>query len=60
MKDSVSEAVQALVDRAGSADLLTGLIDGFPYPIQLYAPDGLLMAVNPAFLQEFSIPHPQA
>lgn len=58
MKDSVSEAVQALVDRAGIADLLTGLIDGFPYPIQLYAPDGLLMAVNPAFLQEFSIPHP--
>lgn len=32
------------------------MLDSFPYPIQIYRPDGLLIAVNPAFLKEFRIP----
>jgi len=59
MKNSISrEGMQALLRLAGSNDLFCDLIESFPYPIQLYKPDGLLVAVNAAFLREFSIPHP--
>jgi AraC-like DNA-binding protein len=52
------EAIQTLLRRAGNSDLFCDFIDSFPYPIQLYAPDGTLIAANPAFLKEFMIPHP--
>ncbi len=43
---------------AGDRNLFCDIIDGFPYPIQVYAPDGLLISANPVFLSEFRIPHP--
>ena len=59
MKNSMhSEAIHTLLHLAGNSDLFCGLIDGFPYPIQLYAPDGTLLAANAAFLREFNILHP--
>ncbi len=59
MKDSICrEGMQALLRLAGNNDLFCDLIDSFPYPIQLYMPNGLLIAVNPAFLKEFNVPHP--
>lgn len=59
MKNSTnSKAVQTLLHLAGNNDLFCQLIDSFPYPIQLYAPNGLLIAANPAFLKEFNVPHP--
>ncbi len=30
----------------------------FPYPMQVFLPDGTLTMVNPAFLNRFDIPHP--
>jgi len=40
----------------GCADtLLLELVRRFPYPIQVYAPDGTMVMVNEAFLKEFHI-----
>jgi AraC-like DNA-binding protein len=50
--------MQTLLRLAGNNNLFCDLIDSFPYPIQLYMPNGLLTAVNPAFLREFNVPHP--
>ncbi|HWQ58752.1 MAG TPA: helix-turn-helix domain-containing protein [Clostridia bacterium] len=47
---------EALLRTAGGADLFRSLIEAFPYPMQLYAPDGTLIAANAAFLAEFGIP----
>lgn len=36
--------------------LLNQLFQEFPYPMQLYSPQGLLKQVNTSFLKEFKIP----
>lgn len=54
MKPDAFEGLQRL---AGNRDLLCDFINSFPLPIQVYAPDGMLIAANPAFLSEFRIPH---
>ncbi|MEL7608296.1 MAG: helix-turn-helix domain-containing protein [Bacillota bacterium] len=59
MENSIrSEFIQKLHQWAGNSDLFCDFIDAFPYPIQIFAPDGTLKAVNAAFISEFRIPHP--
>ncbi len=48
MKPDSFDSLQRL---AGNRDLLCDFINSFPLPIQVYAPDGLLIAANPAFLR---------
>jgi hypothetical protein len=47
------DAFDGLRHLAGNRDLLYDFINTFPLPIQVYAPDGLLIAANPTFLSEF-------
>lgn len=57
MKNSVnSEAIRQLLRSAGNESLFCNIFDSFPYPLQIYRPDGLLIAINPAFLRELGIP----
>jgi len=41
------------------AKLLINLLEGLPYPAQLYAPNGDLLMANSAFLKQFSISDPE-
>ena len=45
------ESVQSLPGR--KAELLSKVIEVFPYPIQIYAPDGTSVMVNEAMLIEY-------
>lgn len=59
MESSICSAfIQKLHQWAGGSDLFCDFIDAFPYPIQIFAPDGTLKAANAAFINEFRIPHP--
>lgn len=49
---------QMLQGIINNRDLFTKLIECLPYPTQVYAADGTLIMVNPAFLEEFNIPDP--
>lgn len=44
-------------DGFDSADsvLLADMIEKLPYPVQVFAPDGLMLLINPAFIQQFQI-----
>ena len=53
---SVADAGQMLQAIAENHELFTKLINCLPYPAQVYAPDGTLILVNPAFLEEFNVP----
>lgn len=46
------QMLQSIVENHG---LFTKLINCLPYPAQVYAPDGTLILVNPAFLEEFNV-----
>lgn len=37
------------------AQALERFLDAFPYPVQIFLPDGTLAKVNPAFLREFQV-----
>lgn len=50
---NAGQMLQAIVS---NQDLFTKLIECLPYPVQVYAPDGTLVMVNPAFLEEFNVP----
>lgn len=52
---TLSQTLNALFIMAEGTDLFHELINRFPYPIQIFAPDGVLVMVNPAFIQEFHI-----
>lgn len=41
-------------------ELLAKVIDCFPYPIEVYAPDGTAVLVNKAMLNEYHVPDPDA
>ncbi len=47
---------QMLQAIASNHDLFAKLIECLPYPAQVYTPDGTLIMVNPAFLEEYNIP----
>lgn len=53
-----NQYVKTLCSIAESNDLFLGLINSIPYPIQVFAPDGLLLLLNPAFIRDFHIQDP--
>lgn len=40
-------------------ELLAKVIDFFPYPLQVYAPDGTSVLVNKALLDEYHVDSPE-
>lgn len=42
----------------GKEELLAKVIDCFPYPIEVYAPDGTTVLVNRAILNEYHVSSP--
>jgi AraC family transcriptional regulator len=42
----------------GSEDLLALVFDSFPYPIEVYGPDGTTVLVNKALLKEYNLSSP--
>ncbi|MDA8233415.1 MAG: helix-turn-helix domain-containing protein [Clostridia bacterium] len=53
-----STTTQLLQDMVSHSDLFAKLIEAFPYPVQVFAPDGTMLIVNQAFSKEFHIPDP--
>lgn len=49
-QNNITFPIQAL---PGKEELLARLVDCFPYPIQIYAPDGTSVLVNKAMLAEY-------
>jgi len=54
-QDNIIESFQSLY---GKEELLAKVIEFFPYPIQVYAPDGTSVLVNKALLTEYHISDP--
>ena len=54
---SVADSFQSVV---GREELLAKVIDFFPYPIQVYAPDGTSVMVNRALIAEYHVSSPDA
>ena len=56
MKNQVEDAQRSLAKSFqslfGNEELLAKVIECFPYPIQVYAPDGTSVLVNKAMLTE--------
>lgn len=52
-QNSIAESFQSVF---GNEELLAKIIELFPHPILIYAPDGTAVMVNQAMLREFSIP----
>ncbi|HNU79693.1 MAG TPA: AraC family transcriptional regulator [Bacillota bacterium] len=55
-KSILDDAGQMLQAIAENHDLFTKMINCLPYPAQVYSPDGTLIMINPAFLEEFNVP----
>jgi AraC family transcriptional regulator len=55
-----SQIYKEFLSMTNGTDLFYGLINSFPHPIQVYAPDGVLVLVNPEFIKEFHIEEPEA
>jgi len=53
--DDAGQMLQGIVE---NHDLFTKLINCLPYPAQVYSPDGTLIMINPAFLEEFNVSDP--
>ena len=49
-QDNIMESFQSFF---GKEELLAKVIEFFPYPIQVYAPDGTSVLVNEAMLNEY-------
>jgi AraC-like DNA-binding protein len=54
-QNSIIESFQSLF---GEKELLAKVIEFFPYPIQVYAPDGTSVLVNRAILDEYHVSSP--
>ena len=50
---AMQEALKRLSENPA---ILKQFVDKFPYPVELYTPEGILMLSNKAFLKEFNIP----
>ena len=57
MRNNITESFQSLF---GKKDLLSKVIECFPYPIQVYSPDGTSVLVNKAMLAEYHASGPEA
>ena len=56
MKELDSTAMAAAFSAlAADTRALVQFLDAFPYPVQIFLPDGTLAKVNPAFLREFQV-----
>lgn len=51
--------LKALLSASDGTDLFYELLIGLPYPIQVFDPDGIMVMVNEAFIQEFHIHNPE-
>lgn len=54
-KNAIMSSFQSLL---GNEELFAKVIECFPYPIQIYAPDGTSVMVNKAMLDEFHVSSP--
>ncbi len=54
-QEKISESFQSLF---GKEELLAKIIELFPYPIQVYAPDGTSVLVNEAIMKEYKADSP--
>ncbi|MGI6452103.1 MAG: helix-turn-helix transcriptional regulator [Syntrophomonadaceae bacterium] len=54
-QDKIIDSFQSL---SGKEELLAKVVDFFPYPIQVYAPDGTSVLVNKALLDEYHVSSP--
>jgi len=52
------DLLKTLLSMADGTDLFYELIRSFPYPVQVFAPDGIMVMVNEAFIREFHIQDP--
>ncbi len=53
MKDMQNNIIESFQSFFGKEELLAKVIECFPYPIQVYAPDGTSVLVNQAMLAEY-------
>jgi len=51
--------VESFQSSFGKEELLAKVIDCFPYPIEVYAPDGTAVLVNKALLNEYHVSVPE-
>ncbi len=53
MKDRQNDIIESFQSIFGKEELLAKVIECFPYPIEVYAPDGTSVLVNKAMLAEY-------
>ncbi len=53
MKDEQNSLIESFQSFFGKEELLAKVIECFPYPIEIYAPDGTAVLVNKALLKEY-------
>lgn len=53
MEDRQNDIIESFQSLFGKEELLAKVIECFPYPIQIYAPDGTSVMVNKAMLAEY-------
>lgn len=53
--DKQNSMIKSFQSLLGKEELLAKVIDFFPYPIQIYAPDGTSVLVNKAILSEYHV-----
>ena len=58
MGDRQNDIIESFHSLLGKEDLLAKVIECFPYPIQIYAPDGTSVLVNKAMLAEYDVISP--
>jgi AraC family transcriptional regulator len=58
IEDMQKEILSSFQSLSGIEELLVNIIEHFPYPIQIYAPDGRSMLVNKALLDEYNVSSP--
>jgi AraC family transcriptional regulator len=56
MQDTIaSHLLKTLAGCSSEGGLMLELVEKPPYPVQVFAPDGLMLMINPAFIREFQI-----
>lgn len=59
MEDKDQNAsLKALLRASDGIELFCALLSSFPYPVQVFGPDGIMMMANAAFIREFHIQDP--
>lgn len=59
MGDRQNDIIESFQLLFGKEELLARVIEFFPYPIQIYAPDGTSVLVNKAMLAEYDVISPE-